>query len=301
MKKIKLLTLLTTALCLCSCEEKMSIIKDNGSKQTDTECSKNSENDTYIVGSRVFDKNYYCNEIAFSRDSNYAIEGLPQIKFSNSGASFETESGEVIGANWQLYLADVNLDGYLDMCGCRSLGSGIVSFRAYVYDIHNERTLLEKDARGQFDYYFDLDENNFLCLVECKTRSHYYTECNQLARFSKKHLESPLEWGSLDYKVTGLMFNHETARIAKSGTANFDGFVLAYVGASKDFPLAVRYIEYEKVEGPNFTFEFTEYDVERGNFAFNLYFSGTGHSKINLKFFDLTTTIEIDVTEDIGM
>lgn len=61
-----------------------------------------------------------------------------------------------------LYLADINNDGYLDFCASLSIGSGQINNALLIYDYKNQNTLYHLSDRRNYDYLFSSDENNYL-------------------------------------------------------------------------------------------------------------------------------------------
>ena len=294
MKLIKSLYLLGALLSVCSCSNTSSI-NDTVIKVDDG--YNYYKNDKYVVGKRIFDKNYYSDDVPFSiEEPTFTLEEIPEITFKTKSGYvyFEDSSGDAIAMNWSMYIADVNQDGHFDVCYCDAKGSGFVSYEAYVYDVFNGQYLLEKADRNAKNYDFDLDENNVLCLLEGHATRGNYQRVHQVGRFLKDTKDSMFEWYNYDIKLIGInvMFR---GKPALNVTNELTGAIYGYVDFSKDPTITSNDLIIEKVSGPNFTYEFADFNTSTGSFTMNFRFSEVGNSKIKFKIGNIFVVYETNV------
>ncbi len=286
MKLIKSLYLLGALLSVCSCSNTSS---KNGAVIKFDDGNNYYKNDKYVVGKRIFDKNYCSDDIPFSIDEpTFTLKEIPEITFKTRSTYvyFEDSSGEAITMNWSMYIADVNQDGHFDVCYCNTKGSGVVSYEVYVYDIFNGKYLLEKAERDVKNYDLDLDENNVLCLLEGHATHGHYQRVHQVGRFLKDTKKSMFEWYNYDIKPIGILvtFSGETTHNA---TSELTGAIYGYVDFNKEPTITANDLVIEKVSGPNFTYEFANFDKSTGSFTLNITFSESGNSKIKFQIGDI--------------
>ena len=290
MKKLFVLAFLTT---LCSCGNTVEINKDKDKKDNEVNYY---ENDKYVVGKRIFDLNYWCDVVADDLpDKTVTFEEIPGITFYNNGhdCHFDTIKGETIYFNWALYIADVNQDGYFDICYDISLGSGVISHAAYVYDVHNDQLILEKNERNTSDYFFDLDVNNELCLVETKTSGALGYKFKSYCRFLKNSSESMFEpVTDLDFKTIGISLGYSNFNAESSVEKEISGLLYFYQKNGSNCPIRAMDIRVLKVEGPDFIYEIADFDPSNCSFKLKIKFANPGNSKIKVVLDNVAHTVE---------
>ena len=301
MKKIKIITFTASLMCLCSCScSCTSSDKNSGISLVKTE-DNYYKNDKYIVGKRIFDNNYFCdNAPTLPEERTFTLEEFPGLTFNNyqSSASFEDESGTYLGMSWALYIADVNQDDHFDLCFVKSVGSGVITYEAYIYDVFNHQYLLEKADRNKYNYFFELDENNVLCLIEGRSARGSYQRVHRVGRFLKDTKESMFDWYTYDdLKVTGIYNYNPNSYQVETVTGDLNVGLYAYIDIDYEPIFTVDELIIEKVSGPDFAYQIAELDVSQARYGIKITYSNSGVSKIKFKFRDVSVVEEIVVRE----
>ncbi|MBO7614073.1 MAG: hypothetical protein J6T15_00005 [Bacilli bacterium] len=300
MKKIKIITFIASLMCLCSCScSCTSSDKNSGISLVKAE-DNYYKNDKYIVGKRIFDDNYFCeNAPRLPEGKTFTLEEFPDITFENSGgnAYYEDESGAKLRMTWALYVADINQDGHFDLCYVESVGSGVITYEAYVYDLFNHEFLLEKANRTQNNFYFDLDENNVLCLVEGHPTRTNYQKIHRAGRFLKDSTESLFEWYSYDIKPTDIVVNYSGSRPVATLASELYVYIYAYIDYNSYPAITANNLIIEKVSGPDFAYQVTELNETQGKYTISITFSKPGVSKIRYKFLGISSLKEISIND----
>ena len=253
-----------------------------------------SNNDKYIIGRRVFDNDYnnYPNPKATLK-----IDEFPNLEFSYNqlDSSYYLE-GLGIAFNYccSFYIADVNQDGYSDICYSYVKGSGIVNYGIAIYDIQNNTVLLEKEDRGEFDYLFDLDDNGCLLIEELEFNDHRSHLLNKALRFIKNQKNELLfEEFSFESKLKGFLCG------LGSGDRNQYkvSILLVHVGINDRYALNANEIIVEGIV--DFTYSVDKYEeLVEGSPDFNLFlkFGSTITTNITISIKDIKQTIRVSVS-----
>ena len=198
----------------------------NGEITTNDDYLKYYENDKYIVAKRVAD--------VFSEDYNneknriFTLDEFPYINFKIDGSgcvSFETNGKKFSSEG--LYLADVNQDGCFDMCINYQSPDSKSHARIKIYDVRNDEYIYERiDTR--YNYFFDVDENNVLCVMHVKNNS-FFKEVIRSSRVLKSSELMKLEDFTGTCRFTGLYttigLTKMTARVTSTGVISYIGYI----------------------------------------------------------------------------
>ena len=265
-KKVALCLL---SLCFCACDGSTAL-PENGNETGDNnpvhednkEYLKYYENDKYIVGKRIYDDVFDCH----LEDGEYTLE-IPEVKEAEcvyrDGIVDIKKNGVLKHHGRSLYIADVNQDGYFDLCYTiwtqwTDLLSNKDNDRIYVYDAHNDKDLdvfntINGYRNDTKSYYFDLDENNVLYIIETRDdiSVHELARIERAARLLKNQ-ETFFEWFDMDTKIFNCRFfgslMYEERSIQPEIIIQFIGFI------KKDLqlPITIDQISIEKIDGPDF-------------------------------------------------
>ena len=303
MKKKARITFLSLLMCFCVCgcsktNEEGSTKKP--SQKIDPEVLKYYENDKYIVGKKLIDR-YHMSD----RDLPTGVTRLPEVPdviFENNGGLYATLDNEIVLSHLNtVYIADVNQDGHFDICyGVESKDTASYSNsnydRIHVYDVYNSAEInifdtLPGYASDKKSYYFDLDENNVLCIVEGNENMHYIADYNRAARLLKNNTETYFEWFSLDSKILdfGLWAVEDNSRVSPEIILEFTGFVKKDV----EFPIEASQISLEKISGGDFDVNVEKFVRSRGRFDFCFEFYDEGDYEFKFTVGVLSNTVKL--------
>ena len=89
---------------------------------------------------------------------SFMLDEFKDVTFLIEDSSLKDNKGNVIVEFWlkDVFVADVNNDGYRDICTNLSVGSGFINDVIYIYDYKNEKVLYEKSERFEYDYRLSL-------------------------------------------------------------------------------------------------------------------------------------------------
>lgn len=148
--------------------------------------------DLYAKGRRIFDAFYdyqgYQNEYEY-RDE-FRLSDFPTITFiKNANGGFKTIiAGEEIASVDTIYVADVNFDGYKDLCIGRMIENEKVNYAVFVYDVRNHNKILDlneaADGGSSKDYAFNIKddllviESSYNCSLAALDRYGYFKNNN---------------------------------------------------------------------------------------------------------------------------
>lgn len=312
MKKIANFLFLTMSLAFCACgcsETNVEDSNDNHPQENlneehiDKEVLKYYENEKYIIGKRVLDM-YHMSDPDFPEGETIYPE-LPNVAFVKElGVSAKIGDRKTIHyLNDQVYIADVNQDGHFDLCYSvptqwRATYSSCEFDRTYVYDVYNDTYLNIFDslygyANDKKSYYFDLDSNNVLCIVEASTNMsvHDVIDFDRMARLLKNSKDTCFEWFDVDYKILdfGLWAVSDLDRMPPEIILQFFGFIKNDV----EFPLKASQVSLEQISGGDYDVYIETYEHEKGRFDlwFEFYNEGDYKFKITVGNFSNTVTI----------
>lgn len=243
MKKIILLMVLCSVIGCnysesYSNESKSGVIESSNSSNCFDNSSCLEENSKYVIGKRIFDLEYQ--NTPFPSDSFY-LEDFSDIEFIRiEQSSFKIKPfQEEYSINQSLYLADVNQDGYNDICFGYHQGSGDVNYGVKIYDAHNDNVIFEAEERFVHDFLFDLDENNCLLLEDVKPQGGHTNLLNCAGRILKNSSNTiSFEWYEFDHKLKG--FNILMGSTASVGSEKWGYIYLFHIGTKDEFyPLEI--------------------------------------------------------------
>lgn len=288
--------------CLCSCscshthDEKI-IEKESNSSRFDIK--KYYKNNLYIVGRRVFDEHYYTSCTSIWNSESFTLEEFPDLEFVKDHGMFSVFLDDTTTLRFResLYVADVNQDGHFDLCSVGSSGSGYISYYVQVYDLYNHEYIFEKHDRNVKDYYFDIDENNVLCLVGAHPNGGLVRKINQVGRFLKGFDEPTFSWYTYDWKVTDISFgNYSDFSTVVNNPLTKRLYIDCYLKYGNEFPFDSRDLVVERVSGPIFTYE-AEDNEGNPSFDLTLTFLATGDATIRININGFTQELKGVVTE----
>lgn len=276
-----------------SSSEKEAITSDHSSNISTNSDYFNS-NEKYIVGKRVFDNDY--NNYKNPR-TTLKIDEFPDLEFSYKQLD-SCYSIESLGITFRycnsFYIADINQDGFFDICYSYVKGSGIVNCGITIYDIHNNTTLFDKEERLAFDYFFDLDDDGCLLIEELNySQVEYRSLLNKALRFLKNpNNELLFEEFSFESKLKGFLCG--------AGTGNRNQYkvsiLLIHVGTNDRHELSANEIFAEGIV--DFTYSVEKYEkLSEGSPDFNLIFNFTRKTTTNItvSIRDMKQTIRVSV------
>ena len=275
-----------------SSSEKEAISSDHSSNISTSSDYFNS-NEKYIVGKRVFDNDY--NNYKNPR-TTLKIDEFPDLEFSYTqhDSCYSIESlGITFRYCYSFYIADINQDGFLDICYSYAKGSGIVNFGIAIYDIHNNITLFDKEERETFDYLFDLDDDGCLIIEELNYNYDIPHLLNKALRFLKNpNNELLFEEFSFESKLKGFLCG------AGRGDRNQYkvSIRLFHVGTNDRHELSANEIFAEGIV--DFTYSVEKYEeLSEGSPDFNLIFNFKRETNtyITVSIRDMKQTIHVTV------
>lgn len=275
-----------------SSSEKEAITSDHSSNIS-TNSDHFSDNEKYIVGKRVFDNDY---NNCKNPEATLKIDEFPDLEFSYKqlDSCYSIESlGITFRYCYSFYIADINQDGFLDICYSYAKGSGTVNFGIAIYDIHNNTALFEKEERGTFDYLFDLDDDGCLLIEELNYNEDIPHLLNKALRFLKNpNNELLFEEFSFESKLKGFLCG--------AGTGNRNQYkvsiLLIHVGTNDRHELSANEILAEGIV--DFTYSVEKYEeLSEGSPDFNLIlnFKRKITTNITVSIRDMKQTIRVSV------
>lgn len=247
----------------------------------------------------------------------FSVVGVDFNKSDKEDLYVAVFNGENIEAS-SLYLADVNFDGYKDVCvGNITQGEDRETYLSVaIFDAHNNKKLLEFNDRGNFDYDFDL-ENTYLIIEEMPHVSKgNRRSVSRVGRFVKNSAEQHnLEWESNSYKLTGISVSRNIVCVEDQSLVNTykdtSGADVYVLNTTNTFKFVVTlayqgdYATNTKQKGDCITFELSDdylttfvSDENNGTFVYNLSFNREGkyNFKASVEKFDVVTQIEVNNT-----
>lgn len=245
----------------------------------------------YIVGKRIFDPDYnnYPNP-----KSTIKIDEFPGLEFSYNtlNSSYSIESlGVTFNYCYSFYIADINQDGYFELCYSFVKGSGIVNYGISIFDVHNKVTLFENEERGKLDYLFDLDDKGYLIIEELKFNDHKPHLLNKALHFVKNLNKNLLfEEFTFDSKLKGFLCG--------DGSGNKDQYrlniLLIHVGTKDRHYLNINEITVEGIV--DFTYKVENYpELVEGSpdLILSLSFKDKTTTNITIKIQDIKQIVRI--------
>lgn len=314
--KIKL-SLISLIMCFCACscketntENPVESGNENSGKVTDEEVLKYYKNDNYIVGRKIMDDYHWGEENPTI--GSISVPEIPNLRFtyeSGKGITIE-EDGKILFKNiYNLYIADVNQDGYFDVCfeqksRAKESNSSKKFDTVYAYNARSKYlfSVFDDNFSGYRDdsksYYFDLDKNNVLCVIEANTNLSVYDciEYNDANRMVKKKDGFAFEPFSFESKILGCDFYWSNKNSLKNHYPQIGTQLCGFVKKGIEFPIKADQIKIEKVSGVDFDY-YTDYSkdgIGRFDTYFDYYESGTAEIKITVGDFTSTVTMEQD-------
>ena len=272
-------------------------------------------------GKMIFD--YLLNPgSSFVLDNNtdperFSVEGVVFNKDDKEDVYNASIAGNEVAAS-SLYLADVNFDGYKDICvGNITVTEARATYLSVaIFDAHNNQMLLELKDQGNFDYDFDLDFGELIIEEMPYVAKGNRRSVSRVGRFVKNSREqNHLEWESNGYKLTGLSISPNIVCVEDQSLVNTykgnDGADVYVLNTTNTFKLVVTlayqgdYSTNTKQKGDCITFELSENylvefvsDAENGTFIYNLSFTKEGkyNFKASVEKFDAIMQIEVNNT-----
>ncbi|MCR5308604.1 MAG: hypothetical protein K6E21_00640 [Bacilli bacterium] len=264
MNKKVALCLLSLCFCACACTATDNCEEiENNQQEDNKDYLKYYENDKYIVGKRIFDSGLYPDTL----DGEFDL-AIPEVTEAvctyRNGIVDIKKDGVLKNRGRSLYIADVNQDGYFDLCfKSGSILGDLLSSRnkdsVCVYDAHNSKYLdildcFEGYKNDNKSYYFDLDKNNVLYLIEGSNNQSVFKlgKIERTARLLKDQ-EKKFEWFDLDYKFTSFLYGVDRGD-------HFQGIsqpeimfsIYGFFKPDIEFPLTANDFTVEKVKGSDF-------------------------------------------------
>ena len=298
------LCLLSLCFCASACTVTDNCEEIESNQQEDNkDYLKYYENDKYIVGKRIFDSGLYPDTL----DGEFDLV-IPEVTgvvcTYRNGIVDIKKDGVLKNHGRSLYIADVNQDGYFDLCfKCGSKWGDLLSSRnrdsVCVYDAHNSKYLdildcFEGYKNDNKSYYFDLDENNVLYLIEGSNNQSVFKlgKIERTARLLKDQ-EKKFEWFDLEYKFGSFLCGVD---IGDNGHGiSQPQIMFSIYGFFKpdiEFPLTANDFTVEKVKGSDFDVyiersKFYKEPGYEGDFRAYITFKEAGEYKIRVNVRDL--------------
>lgn len=277
-KKKSSLLFVSLCLCFCSCDGKSNRNKID---------YKYFENDTYVVGKRVYDCYHKNDEEPLT--GYLSVKELPHVDltyYSNGCFKIEVNGSTIETQAYSVYVADINQDGNFDICYCATNDNN--NDFIYAYDVSNDKKIdifiLEGLDGSKNHFYLDLDENNVLCIVETRRN---FKACSlasvcRTARILKQSSNSRLEWFELKgYKLLGFDAYTYSKYSYDENTLYLNGKIRIYCFLGTDcydteFLVTEKDFTIEKVSGP---------ETSNKDFKWTISYDGYYDGTYNIEFF----------------
>ena len=135
---------------------------------------------------------------------SFMLDEFKDVTFLIEDSSLKDNKGNVIVESWlkDVFVADVNNDGYRDICTNLSVGSGgFINDVIYIYDYKNEKVLYEKSERYGYDYCLNLNEKSYLIAYKYQSYDRKLIGKGYLSYLDNK---VQIERSNSLYETTGL-------------------------------------------------------------------------------------------------
>lgn len=283
--------------------------------------SEPAQTEDIATGKMVFD--YLLNPgSSFILDNNtdpelFTVEGVEFTKINREDLYKAIINGQEIIAS-SLYLADVNFDGNKEICvgTITNTDNRETYLSVAIYDVRNNKKLLELKDHGNFDYDFDLENGHLIIEEMAYVARGSRRSVARVGRFVRNSSEpNHLEWESNGYKLTGLVISPAIQCVEDNSVANTykdaNGTNIIVLNTTNTFKFNVvisyqgDYSTNTKQKGDCITFEISEdfistysSDQENGTFAYILSFKREGKYsvKASVEKFDAVIQIEVNNT-----
>lgn len=255
-----------------------------------------SNENKYIKGEYVDLKNLI--------DNSFTMKEFENSKFTIKDSMLYKDNYPIINDPISsLYLADVNEDGYRDVCATLSIGYGFINEEAYVYDIKNSKSLMKLSNRFDYDYNFVLDDRSQL-MVERKKLSDVQLKTNGYLYFSNDEVQ--VEWNYLTEKVEAGLYLYQNGILEELAYEKEGSKNTYIVNTFCDFAIRLNssngHNEEFLINPPENNyhgFMFLEPIVyEDGSIIYPISFSDSKIDKINFKVLDSEFTFNIEISND---
>ena len=278
----------------------------------------------YAKGRMVFD--YLLNpgsSFLLNNDTDprrFTLQDVEFTKDNEKDAYTALIQNEMVTAS-SLYEADVNFDGYKDLC----IGSVTINeskekmLSIAIYDTHNSNKLLEYKDHGVFDYDFDLNDGILILeempFVNGRGNTSSRT-VNRIGSFSNKNSgRLNIVWETFNYKLNGLKFVEKFTCVEDASEANTyidnSGKKVFVLNTTNTFRFTVSlsfdgdFSTNTRQVGDCITFDISDnFDVEfkkdakNGTFDYVVSFKSQGKYsfKASVEKYDATVQIEVNNT-----
>ena len=294
---IKLLLLpITLILSSCGMNGKTYSHGDRSSYSYKPASSSIDDQSQHAKGKRVFDTfyDYASYQSDYEYKNQFRLSEFPNITFiKNDNGGFKTTIGaEQIASVETIYIADVNFDGYKDLCLGRMIEAEKINYAVFVYDVHNNTKTLElnepADGATSKDYAFNLQddllviESSYNCSLAAMDRFGYFKD-------NGTH-EVTLEWQKIQFEITKLVEEIDENIHFYKGSDNRQRYI---VNTTDTFTELYLYIEFI---GDLSLCPFEESDayfIEKSGYDLTITNHGVDYIAFSLKFneegvFDIT-------------
>ena len=247
------------------------------------------KDEKYVVGKRIFDLDYVNLDLI---KESFSLDEFPGIVFDynleNSSFYVEIDSGNIIKFNYSLYIADINNDGYYELCYSYTEGSGNLSFYTEIFDYHNKELLFSSKDSSISNCIFDVTENYILILEEIIRVTGTKYELKKTSRFTK-HSESQVTLESFDieavFKGISCSFSPVGENVKKDETLRID--ITIHMAAKNIDNCPVQEKDFNVLCTDNkFTYSVKSRESTASylpDFSLNLSFSQAGEKQITVK------------------
>lgn len=175
---------------------------------------------------------------------SFMLDEFKNVTFLIEDSSLKDNKGNVIVEFWlkDVFVADVNNDGYRDICTNLSVGSGFINDVIYIYDYKNEKVLYEKSERFEYDYCLSLNEKSYLIAYKYQSYDRKLVGKGYLSYLNN---EVQLERSNSLYETTGLdyeLFMYESKELKKLKTVTRNDIKSYILNSFSTFALKVKAI-----------------------------------------------------------
>lgn len=172
-------------------------------------------------------------------DNNFTLEEFKDVSFIAKNSSLEDSNGEKIikSSLKELFIADVNNDGYRDFCANLSIGSGIVDKDIFIYDYKNKNVLYELSDGFDEDYRLTLDKKSHLL-----ANKYQYDDLVEKGYLNFINGETQIVWNKDVYQTNGIkceLFLYDSGALKELATETLNGVTSYIINTFSTFALKV--------------------------------------------------------------
>ena len=253
----------------------------------------------------------------FTDPESFDVEGVTFTKADEEDLYKATIANKEVNVS-SLYLADVNFDGNQDICiGTVTVTESKETYLSIaIYNVRNNIKLLELKDNGNFDYDFDLQNDQLIIEEMPYVAKGNRRSVSRVGRFVRNSAEANhLDWESNGYKLIGVSFAPTVICVEDQSVANrykdSSGVDVLVLNTTNTFKITVAlayqgdYSTNTKQKDDCITFEVSEdfvttftSDQKNGTFNYNLSFKREGkyNFKASVEKFDAIMQIEVNNT-----